>query len=201
MTTTKHCYSVILGCKASILTIKGKGLPMKKALAFTFIIGLLLGSLLGSLILISFGGTGGCGGTTSQTGSSTGSSSDYTGTWAYVELLTSKAPTKSLCPCGVPGSPGTDSTDPNNCGPREYTSPAVVDSSGHVTIFGNNTWGTINSSGQWSGSPKETGYINGAVSGTCTSSTSCSGTFKADYVTDTGGAAACYEGTFTMTKN
>lgn len=129
-----------------------------------------------------------------------GGSGDFAGTWTYVELLDSLAPTDSRCPCGLPGDPDSHHNDPSNCDVIRYTSEAVVDSSGNVTVFGNDTWGTIDSSGAWSGSPEEEGYVNGAVNGTCTS-TSCSGTFTADYVTDSGGADDCYDGTFTMTKD
>lgn len=136
-----------------------------------------------------------------ENGDDDGGGGDFAGTWTYVELLDSSAPTESLCPCGDPDNPGIDSDDPDDCGPREYPITFDVDSSGNVTIQGtDDSWGTIEESGQWSGSPEAEGYINGAVSGTCTS-TSCSGTFTADYVTDSGGAADCYDGTFTMTKN
>lgn len=130
-----------------------------------------------------------------------GGGGDFVGTWTYVELLDSLAPAESLCPCGEPGNPTSYTNDPDNCGPAEYTITFVVDSNGDVTIQDtDDSWGTINGSGQWSGSPEAEGYANGTVSGTCTS-TSCSGTFTADYVTDSGGVDDCYDGTFTMTKN
>lgn len=155
------------------------------------------------LVPVHFGGAAGCGGaaTDGGEGGDDGGGGDFAGTWTYVESLDSQAPTVGLCQCGVPGDPESYTTDPNNCGPAQYTITFVVDSSGDVTIQGtDDSWGTINSSGRWSGSPEEEGYVNGAVSGTCTS-TSCSGTFTADYVTGSGGAADCYDGTFTMTKN
>lgn len=166
---------------------------MKKALVFLFV--------MGSLMLISFGGTGGCGGAATDGEDDGGGGGDFAGTWTYVELLDSLAPAESLCPCGTLANSEIDSNDPNDCGPRKYFITFDVDSSGNVTIQGtDDSWGKINTSGEWSGSPEEDGYINAAVSGTCTS-TSCSGTFTTDYVTGSGGVADCYDGTFTMTKN